>query len=178
MGRSLLLVLVPLACGGVRTVEAPVESVSASGSVVGAKAVTLGADDCALRLVAEHIEKSQRGCVLDTQIGTTTGLLRYACNGNGPATADFGDQHYTGTIANGALEIKHTSDFDWEDHCHWGTEAVIRGQVAQSGRVAWRYADRVVQGADCSGTCTAKATIRIVPMNAKDKPDDESEDEE
>src|SRR5690349_13909798 len=80
---------------------------------------------CSLQLVAQRIEKSSPGCYLDQKITEGPGTLRYPCKGDGSASADFGDHHYTGTIRAGEVSLEHDTELDWEDGCRWGTHASI-----------------------------------------------------
>jgi hypothetical protein len=125
---------------------------------------------CNLQLVATRIEKSSPGCYVDQKI-TEGGLLRFPCKGDGPASADFGDHHYGGSIRGGEVSLEYDTELDWEDGCRWGTHASIKGAVMHGGepllrRVSWDYADRVVKGDACSGACTARAAIDVTSPGA------------
>lgn len=182
-----------LACREPRgPVNAPVDlaiaPIGASGGIStnGERSPVSG--QCTVRLLAARIEKSSPGCYLDTHI-TESGLLSYPCNGDGPAEATFGAQKYSGRIDHGEIELAVSTELDWEDGCRWGTDAVIsgsvvtdHGQVAHK-RLAWRYRDRVISGASCSGLCTAKSSFEVVPADAavgrhthEDEEDDEDAD--
>src|SRR5678810_164880 len=60
-----------------------------------------GKDQCSLRLTADPIERSDRGCYLDEHISEGVGIVRYPCSGDGPAEASFGSDHYTGRVIHG-----------------------------------------------------------------------------
>ena len=180
-------------CTGARgaTVQAPVElAIAPIGSVPGGGIQTTGEHDktgrCSVRLVAGRIDKSSPGCYLDEHISEAPGILYYPCGGDGPVEADFGDQRYTGKIDGGEVELELSTELDWEDGCRWGTHAVISGTLVSNGeptlrKLSWDYKDRVITGSDCSGVCTARATIDVMSTRgrapempaARDEDDDE-----
>ncbi len=139
---------------------------------------------CTVQLIAQRIEKSSPGCYLDTKISEGPGTLRFPCNGNGPASAEFSDQHYSGTVRGGEVTLEHDSELDWEDGCRWGTHASIKGAVVHRGepllrRLVWDYADRVVKGDACSGACTAHAAIEVTaPGSHRGTPEPAEPDDE
>lgn len=166
----LLPALLLAACAGTRgvTVEAPVEVVVAPvGRLAdgGARAGTLADAACALELEADRIRKSAFACYLDEQISQGPGVLRYPCSGDGEAHAEFGDQRYLGQMVGGELWLELTTVLDWEDGCQWGTRATItgtlRGAEWERGELSWSYADHVIEGSECSGTCTADTTLTL-----------------
>jgi hypothetical protein len=173
----LLVVLAAAACArGTVTAQAPVDLAipplkNADGGLQESKDGV-----CNLQLFAGRIEKSSPGCYLDQKISEGPGMLRFPCKGDGTASADFGDHHYTGSIAAGEITLEHDSELDWEDGCRWGTHAIIRGAITRGGelllrRVSWDYADRVVKGDACSGACTARAAIDVAsPGASRPKP--------
>ena len=161
-----------LACATrARGVEAPVDLVFApigtAKNDAGAAPDRSRDGRCTLRLVASRIEKSSPGCYLDEQISGAPGMLLYACSGDGPAEAEFGDQHYVGKVEGGELQLELATELDWEDGCRWGTRAQIQGSLTNRGeptlqKLSWAYLDRIVAGSGCSGTCSAKASIAVV----------------
>jgi hypothetical protein len=189
---ALAVALAVAACGAARggAVQAPVElSIPPLGSAAAVDIVSSGersGGECTLQLVATRIEKSSPGCYLDEHISKGPGVLRYPCNGEGTAEADFGPDHYTGSVARGELELEHSTELDWEDGCRWGTHALIQGNVLAAGEavlrpLTWRYFDRVVSGSDCSGLCVAKASIDVTSLRAqpgRPLPQHETEDDE
>ena len=159
-------------CSATRSnrVEAPMEvTIPPAGSGAKMTLVTSGESlegTCTLRLMARAIQKKSPGCYLDEQISTNSGLLHYPCNGEGPATADFGEHHYVGAVHRGELELVFETELDWEDNCRWGTHAVIRGSNLKGadpavGKLSWDYQDHVVRGSGCSGVCDARTTFRV-----------------
>ena len=159
-------------CSATRSarVEAPVElNIPPIGSGAKMALVTSGESlegTCSLRLMARAIQKKSPGCYLDEQISHNAGLLHYPCNGDGPATADFGDHHYVGAVHRGDLELVFETELDWEDNCRWGTRAVIRGANLKGAdpfpsRLSWDYQDHIVRGSGCSGVCDARTTFRV-----------------
>jgi hypothetical protein len=182
-----------LACAGARgaAVQAPVElAITPLGTVPDASIVGAGergADGrCTVRLVAGPIEKSAPGCYLDEHISEGPGVLLYPCSGTGAAEARFGPQQYSGSMQHGAIELELATELDWEDGCRWGTRTVLRGAVLDGAeparkKLAWRYQDHVVRGSDCSGVCTAKASIdvQLQPRSGpKPRPSEDDDDEE
>jgi hypothetical protein len=177
------------ACAGARggSVQAPVDVTIAPVGISPATSITstgeLSGDSCSLRLVVSRIEKSASGCYLDEHVSEGPGVLRYACNGDGDAEADFGQDHYTGKIHAGNVHLELSTELDWEDGCRWGTQAsitgiVVLGQKPVLKKLAWSYLDRIITGADCSGTCTAKASIEVTSSKSaarggKDQPSEE-----
>jgi hypothetical protein len=139
---------------------------------------------CILRLSATRIQKSSPGCYLDEHISDGPGILHYPCGGEGTVEADFGDQRYKGQIEHGEIHLEFGTELDWEDGCRWGTSAVIEGSITANGeptlkKLSWSYHDRVISGTDCSGVCTARASIdvaRATPRHhATDDEDTETE---
>lgn len=133
---------------------------------------------CELRLRVWHIEKSSPSCHLDGHIDDGPGILRYPCGGNGLAEAEFGEDRYVGRMTDGELELEFQTELDWEDGCRWGTTAVIGGRVVADGEPAvrtlkWRYADRVLSGNDCSGACTANASVVVSKMKSSEDDDED-----
>lgn len=179
-------------CTGARgaLVEAPVElAIAPVGKLADSGIVTNGEREgaCSLALTAGRLQKSSRGCYLDEHIDEASGILHYACNGSGPAEAEFGDHRYVGRIEDGQLELELTGELDWEDGCRWGTRAAISGKVTRAGgeptfdQLSWTYADRVIAGSPCSGVCTAKTRIEVSDPKASRRalpPDDEADDSE
>lgn len=104
------------------------------------------------------IALSSPGCYLDQHIRDNEGVLTYPADGDGKATAVFGPQRYEGTIQGGELELVAETELDWDDNCHWGTTATIRGSV-NGGPLTWTYQDRVITGTMCSGICHASTTF-------------------
>lgn len=144
------------------------------------------AERCSLTLTVGELQKSSPGCFLDAKVINVRGTLDYPCRGNGPAAADFGDDHYDGRLDDGRLALVRTTELDWEDGCRWGTRAALEGALAQgkppdAHAVTWTYADRVVSGAGCSGICRAhgpvalstRATSRAAPKQSTDDDDDD-----
>lgn len=162
-----------MACTGARgQAQTPVElAIAPIASLSEAGIVTTGerspvSGRCSLRLVAAQIDKSSPGCFLDEHISEGPGTLSYPCGGDGPAEADFGEHRYVGKMEHGELELELSTELDWEDGCRWGTDAVISGTVLVGGeptlkKLAWRYRDRVIDGSDCSGLCTARTTFVV-----------------
>jgi len=177
IGAVAALALAACAARGAR-VEAPVELAIAPIASLDASAGNAGVADhgngkCSVRLTASRIEKSQPTCYLDEHISKGPGLLYYPCGGDGPAEADFGAQHYTGRITGGEVEVELITELDWEDGCRWGTQAVINGTVTVGNsepvlkKLSWRYKDRVIKGAGCSGVCTARSTLDVSSSTGK-----------
>ena len=177
-GGLALLSLVIVACGGSRggAAHTPVElAIAPIGHVPSTEVMTTGhasQGTCTLRLVATRIEKSAPGCYLDQHITDGPGLLHYPCSGEGPAEADFGDQHYSGRMTQGDLSLELTTELDWEDSCRWGTQATIRGTVVANGepvmkRLTWHYADHVIHGSNCSCVCQAKSSFDVTSVQPK-----------
>lgn len=183
-------------CSGTRSarVEAPVElTIPPIGSAGKMTLVTSGESlegTCSLRLVARGIQKKSPGCYLDEQISHNVGVLHYPCNGEGPATADFGEHHYVGEVRHGELELVFETELDWEDNCRWGTRAIIRGANLKGAdptltRLSWDYQDHVVHGSGCSGVCDARTTFRVegkrngsaAPASGGGSADDQDDDD-
>lgn len=179
--------LVGGACGGAqRVAEAPVDLTITPIKTPPQAAVLPPPDprpatgQCALRLISRWIKKSAPGCYLDEHL-SEGGTLRYPCGGDGPAEAIFGPQRFAGTMRGGELELSLTTELDWVDGCRWATDATITGRVVESdkttmSRLDWKYRDRVVSGASCSGVCTATASIEVRPFGAS--PTEPPEDDE
>ena len=186
------LLAVSACAGRGATVQAPVElAIAPIGSLPEGGIRTNGQQSsggrCSLRLVAARIEKSSPGCYLDEHISDGPGLLHYPCAGDGEAEAEFGEHRYAGRVVDGEVELELSTELDWEDGCRWGTRALITGTLVSNGeltlkRLSWRYVDRVITGADCSGVCTAKSTIDVTRANGRPlpprPPDDDDDDEE
>jgi hypothetical protein len=174
-----ILVLATLvACAGQRgaTVQAPVDVAIAPLGGLPAPMITSTGErstsDCSIRLAAARIEKSSPGCYLDEHISHGPGLLQYPCDGDGLATADFGEHHYEGQIERGEVHVVLSTELDWEDGCRWGTQASISGTVTHAGeptlgKLSWQYLDHVISGSGCSGVCRAKASMGVTSTKPK-----------
>lgn len=172
--------LLAVACSSSAAVQAPVDIAVAPIASARAGAIAIGPEapsaSCVLRLLPAPIEKSSPGCFLDERLSKGPGTLHYPCSGTGAAEARFGDQTYAGRVDRGHLTLELATELDWEDGCRWGTRAELSGTVLRDGKpapakLAWKYADRILQGDDCSGTCTAHTTVAVsANMNERPKP--------
>lgn len=134
---------------------------------------------CRLYVTARKIWKSSPGCFLDEKVSRGPGLLEFPCSGDGPASADFGDQHYAGAVTHGTVEVSLETQLDWDDGCRWGTHATLKGPVQRDGKatepLGWDYVDRVLEGADCSGVCNARTLADV--STSKPSPKGESDED-
>ena len=168
-----LVLLALAACNpAARAAETPIDlqvaplSDIAGGSAINASAPAPKGERCMIPLSGGKIWKSSPGCYLDQHVTEVPGMLDVPCSGDGAAHAIFGDHRYIGRVTNGIVEVELEGELDWEDGCHWGTRASIKGTVQRDEkpaqeRLAWTYLDRVISGNDCSGVCTARTAIDV-----------------
>lgn len=117
---------------------------------------------CSAKLVAGGI-RAKPSCFLDEQISHGAGRLEYPCEGNGNASATFGDHVYEGEVRDGTLEMKTSSELDYTDGCHWTSQQTITGSPTEKS-LRWVYAESAVSvtgSTQCLPPCDATADIAI-----------------
>lgn len=100
------------------------------------------------------------GCVIDERVTRAPGLLQYPCGG-GPATASFGDSHFTGTVINGAVNLALSTRFHFTDGCDWESAQTIQGDLA-GGAMAYSYVEAPLPGQSrCANACRAWGAVSV-----------------
>jgi hypothetical protein len=128
-------------------------------------------DMCTATLHAGRIAKLPT-CTLDEKISSTSGTLRYPCEGDGEAEAVFDDQRFDGSVKNDVLTLTIITEPDWRDGCDWESHQVIQGSI-KHGKLSWRLAEHIVRDTgSCYGACTATATIDVVGAAGADEQDE------
>jgi len=69
-------------------------------------------------------------CFIDDRMGGKRGTLLYPCDGDGEAKLVLGDMSIPAVVQDGELSATVTTEFDWQDGCHWRTFQSARGSVA------------------------------------------------
>ena len=171
MKRVLVSMLgLAVACTGVAPPPAaPVELVIPPMSAASAPPLhveRVGKEDkrCSVGLSVGRVQMSSPTCYLDQHV-ENGGLLHYPCSGEGPVEAVF--DKLRGQLHGGEVELEARSEIDWDgDGCRWGTIGTIRGTLLAGGQLAkqklqWTYADRVINGTNCSGVCRATTSFDV-----------------
>lgn len=120
---------------------------------------------CTKRLVVTRTTGAE-GCFIDERVTRVRGVLRYACDGTGPATATFAEAVFRGRIEGGQVDVLLNTDFNFSDGCVWTTEQHLRGAISNEA-LDYSYAERPREGQQgCSASCRAHARARIVSAGA------------
>lgn len=127
---------------------------------------------CSARLRASPI-RTPSNCQLDERISRGDGKLLYPCTGDGPVDAVFDDHTFHGEINDKLLVLGLTTEPEWGDGCHWESAQGLRGTWSRgsaSGKLAWSYSERPVDGLHCLGACKATADIAIEGVSPPPRP--------
>jgi hypothetical protein len=101
---------------------------------------------------------AQPGCVFIENVTKNVGQLVFPCAG-GDATATFGPDTFSGTVAGQEAHLKITVPFDWSDGCHWATTQTLDGEVC--GSLSWVYTEGPLPGqVGCTTSCSESATLQ------------------
>ena len=99
-------------------------------------------------------------CHIDSHV-KEYGQLQAPCR-EGDARAVFGEgeraQRFTGRVAQGQLNLRSRTEYDFDDGCHWETEQTLTGAV-DSGQLRFTYRERPVRGQHCGKPCSAQGKL-------------------
>ncbi len=70
-------------------------------------------------------------CVIHDKMGGRTGTLQYPCDGDGEALLALNrSKPIPAVVRGGELTATITTEFDWDDGCHWRSIQTARGVLA------------------------------------------------
>lgn len=136
---------------------------SPRGPVVRRRPSQPGPGQVCTRRVEVRQTEGAAGCWIDERVTRSAGLLRYPCEGDGPATVAFGRDVFTGHLRAGSVTVILRTRFPFQDGCNWESTQTLQGHI-DSGVLGYRYREAPRPGQrNCLRGCTATGTAQLSP---------------